>query len=128
MWFGGILLLPEEIALLAADAADDARGKDITIRDLRGLTIVADYFVICTAETQTQLNAIAARIKTRLAEHGVEARRREGDRDAAWTLLDYGDVVVHIFNPEKREFYDLDRLWGDAPEITVKMQGSGTDD
>lgn len=80
--------------------------------------MVTDYFVIVDAETEVQVRAIADGIKDELEEQGISPRRREGWEDAQWVLLDYGDTVVHVFRTEQREYYDLERLWGDAPRLT----------
>jgi len=118
----GILPLkatPEQLALLAAKAADEKRARDIVILDLRGISIVTDYFVIADAETEVQVRAITNGILERLKERGIESVRREGWEDARWVLLDLGDAVVHVFRTEDREYYDLERLWGDAPKLVL---------
>jgi ribosome-associated protein len=99
----------------AAAAADAKRAQDIVILDLRGQTLVTDYFVICTGTSRVQLRTIVDAITEALASPGPPLR--EGDEDSQWILLDYGDVVVHVFGPETRAFYRLERLWGDAPEV-----------
>jgi len=88
-------------ALLAAQAADDRRARDIIVLDLQGITIVTDYFVICSGE------------------RGVDALRSEGHEASRWILLDYGDVVVHIFLERERDYYGLERLWGDASRVDL---------
>jgi ribosome-associated protein len=80
---------------------------------------MTDYFVIASAETTIQVRAIGQGIDEALVEQGVSYIRREGWDDAHWVLLDYGDAVVHVFRQEEREFYDIERLWGDAPALTV---------
>jgi len=102
-------------ALLAAEAAEDGRARDVTVLDLRELTLVADYFVICSAPTSRQAKAIARRVEDRLAENDVRPLHSEGYGNALWILLDYGSFVVHVFRQTEREFYKLERLWGDAP-------------
>lgn len=118
----GILPLkatPEQLALLAAKAADEKRARDIVILDLRGISIVTDYFVIADAETEVQVRAITNGILERLEERGMASARREGWEDARWVLLDLGSAVVHVFRTEDREYYDLERLWGDAPKLVL---------
>lgn len=100
--------------------ADDKRATDIEILDLRGLTVMTDYFVIASADTEVQVRAISSGIKEGLEELSVLHKRREGWDDARWVLLDYGDVVVHVFRHPEREFYDLVRLWGDADRLTFE--------
>jgi ribosome-associated protein len=109
--------------VIAAQAADDKRARDIDILDLRGLTIMTDYFVLASAETAVQVRAITEGIAEALTAHEVSYARREGWDDARWVLLDYGDVVVHVFLQSEREYYDLERLWGDAPRLTVDKAG-----
>jgi len=112
-------LKAEEIAAKAARAADDKRGMRIVVLDLRQISVVADYFVIADASTEVQVRAISDGIQKALEEQGVKAARREGWEDARWVLLDYGDTVVHVFRTEERDYYDLERLWGDAPRLVL---------
>jgi ribosome-associated protein len=100
----------------AAEVADSKRGEDVVILDLRGLTMVTDYFVICTGTNRVQVRAIIDGIADALAGPGSRGVQ-EGDEYGQWVLLDYGDVVVHVFSPEARAFYRLERLWGDAPAV-----------
>jgi ribosome-associated protein len=100
-----------------AEVAEDRRAEDVVVLDLRGQTLVTDYFVICTGTSRVQIRAIveaAAQVLAEAGSHGV----REGDEAAQWVLLDYGDVVVHVFGPEARAFYRLERLWADAPVVS----------
>lgn len=91
------------------------KGYDVVIIDLRKLASFADYFVIATADSDTQVKAIADEVDKKLKDEGVKTWHREGYRSLNWVLLDYVDVVVHIFKREAREFYNLEKLWGDAP-------------
>jgi len=95
-------------------AASDKKARSIVYMDMRGLMSSTDYFVICSAPTATQVRAIADNIDEKLEEAGVKFAHREGYHEAEWILLDYGDVVAHIFKEEAREYYALERLWGDA--------------
>jgi ribosome-associated protein len=97
----------------AADAAEAKQAADVVVLDLRGQTLVTDYFVICTGTSRVQIRAITNGILESMREASPRVLR-EGDEDAQWVLLDYGDVVVHVFGPEARAFYRLERLWGDA--------------
>jgi ribosome-associated protein len=108
-----------QIALLAAEAADSKKSFDILVLDLRGLTSIADYFVICTAGSTTQVDAIADGIGHALAQEGRRPSHIEGKPSSTWVLMDYGDVVVHIFDEHTRSYYSLERLWGDAPSIPL---------
>lgn len=108
-------------ALRAAEAAESKRAEDIVVLDLRALTVVTDYFVICTGGSRLQIRAIVDGVDGTLADDaGTGAARavREGDAEAQWVLLDLGDIVVHVFGPEARAFYRLERLWGNARVVT----------
>ncbi|KPV38974.1 ribosome silencing factor [Alicyclobacillus ferrooxydans] len=106
-----------QLATEAANAAADKKAKDIKILDISGLTPIADCFVICSANSSTQVDAVARAVEEKLASLGVSCKAREGLTEARWVLLDFGDLVVHVFRPEEREFYNLERLWGDAVEV-----------
>jgi len=96
------------------------KGYDVKILDLRDIVSFADYFIICSADSDTQVKAIADEIDKSLRDEGLKCWHKEGYRALSWVLLDYVDVVVHIFKKEIREFYNLERLWGDAPIIEVE--------
>ena len=108
-----------EAAKLFAEAADDKKAFDILILDLRSLTYITDYFVICSASNTTQLGAISVVVSEELAKAGVRPSHVEGEAGANWVLMDYGDIVVHIFDEQTRIYYSLEKLWGDAPRIPV---------
>ena len=111
-----------QIALLAAEAADSKKSFDILVLDLRGLTSIADYFVICSAGSTTQVDAIADGIDHALAQEGCRPSHIEGKPSSTWVLMDYGDVVVHIFDEPARSYFSLERLWGDAPGIPLRLK------
>ena len=96
------------------------KGFDVKILDLRKLTAMADYFVICSADSDTQVKAIADEIDKNLKEEGIRLWHKEGYKGLNWVLLDYVDVVVHIFKKDVRTYYNLERLWGDAPLVNVE--------
>lgn len=102
-------------------AADDKKAKDIVVLDMRGVSLIADYFVICHGYSTTQVRAISDSIDEKMKEHGIMPLRREGVNDAHWILLDYGYCVVHIFTEEDRNFYGLERLWGDAKRVEFQL-------
>ena len=104
-------------ALRIAELASDKKAKNIKIFDVQGLTLIADAFVICTATSEPQLKAVFNSVKDGMTEIGVKPLRSEGAFHGGWLLLDFGDVLVHIFREEAREFYDLDGMWGDAKLI-----------
>jgi len=112
---------PEELAERIAAIASDRKAIDIHIIDLRELVGYTDYFVICSGNTERQTKAVHDAIYRELKDvEGLLPRRVEGEREARWILMDYLDVVVHIFTPEAREFYRLESLWGDAPVRAVQ--------
>ena len=96
------------------------KGYDVLIMDLRNLASFADYFIICSADSEVQVKAVADEIDKSLRDKGIKCWHREGYLGLTWVLLDYVDVVVHVFKKEAREFYSLEKLWGDAP--TDKVQ------
>ena len=102
-----------------ADLIFNKKGYDVRIIDLRSLTTFADFFVICSADSDTQVKAIADEIDKSLRDEGIKCWHKEGYMALSWVLLDYVDVVVHVFKKEAREFYNIEKLWGDAPSIEV---------
>ena len=106
-----------QVAIAAARAAADKQATDIVVLDVRATLVITDLFVICTAGNPRQLKTVIEAIEERIRELGERPARREGDPDAGWWLLDYVDVVVHVFAPEQRDYYDLERLWRDAPTV-----------
>jgi ribosome-associated protein len=96
------------------------KGYDVVLLDLKKLTQIADYFVICSADSDTQVKAIADEVDSKLSEEGIKSWHVEGYRALNWILIDYVDVVVHIFKKDSRDFYKLEKLWGDAPSIKVE--------
>lgn len=106
-----------EGAVMAAKEALEKKAKDVLVIDLRGLSSVTDFFVICTGDSDIQVQAIAEHVKDKLKEAGFDLLRMEGYLHAQWVLLDFGDFVVHVFHHEARAFYSLERLWGDAPQV-----------
>ncbi len=111
---------PTELADSIAAAALDRKAVDLTVLDLRGVSSVTDFFVICTARSDVHVRAICDRIEEKLAEQDERPSAREGVANGRWALLDYGDVVVHVFQSEARAFYDLERLWSHAPRFTSR--------
>ena len=111
-----------EIVQLCAESADSKKAFDILVIDLRSLTQIADYFVLCSGSNTTQVGAIADNIGHTLAQAGIHYSHVEGGMGANWVLMDYGDVVVHIFEEQTRAYYSLEKLWGDAPRVPVLLQ------
>jgi ribosome-associated protein len=101
----------------AVKAANDKFGEDITALNIGGVSTLADYFVIVTGRNANQIKAIADEIDRKLREEGLDARHIEGYNGANWVLMDYGLMIIHIFDAENRNFYSIERLWGDAETI-----------
>jgi ribosome-associated protein len=115
---------PEQIANVIADYAADRKALEVVQLDMRGISAFTDYFVICSGRTDRQTKAIHDAVHQRMkSEHGMLPERVEGLGEARWILMDYLDVVVHVFTPETREYYRLEQLWGEAPARAV---GAGT--
>jgi ribosome-associated protein len=113
-------MTPEDLAAAAIDYAADRKALDIVQLDLRGIIGYTDYFVICSGRTDRQVKAIHDAIYQGMkSDHGLLPRRVEGVSQARWILMDYLDVVVHVFTPETREYYRLEQLWGEAPAQVV---------
>jgi ribosome-associated protein len=110
----------ESVARLAAHAVLEKSGFDVAVLDLQGLSGVADFFLICSARSTTHADTVAEAVRVTLRTHGVRPRHTEGSAESGWMLLDYGDVVVHVFLEATRDFYALERLWGDAPLLSVE--------
>lgn len=111
------MLDPRALTKLAAVAAEEVNGQRVIILDMEGISSVTDYFLICSGRSAVHVQAIAEKVEERLAEEGCHYLRREGFREAQWVLLDYGFLVVHIFQEPEREFYALEKLWGDAKVV-----------
>lgn len=107
----------ESIALAAAQAASDKKAENIRILDLRKISSFADYFVICTGTSEPHLKAIASEIREKLREKFGSSAHADGFPASQWVVLDYSGVIIHIFQPDKRSFYDLESLWRDAAEV-----------
>ena len=113
------MLTPKEIAIIAAKALDAKKGKDIKVLEIEPITTLADYFVLCTGGSNTQINALCDEVEKELTAVGEEPLHREGYRGGTWVLLDYGCVAVHVFNAEARAFYSLEHVWSDGKEIDL---------
>src|SRR5512145_1889692 len=119
------MLNSREAARIAAEAAENKKALDIELLDIQGLTTIADYFLICSATNITQIGAIADGIGHALAEQGIRPSHIEGGSESTWVLMDYGDVIVHIFDEQTRSFYGLERLWGDAKRVRNNASPKG---
>jgi len=110
-----------ELARAAAAAAADKQATDIIAFDVSDQLAITDVFVLCSAANQPQMNAVKDAVEEKLLALGAKTLRREGEREARWILMDYGDVVVHIQHTEERAFYALERLWSDCPTVDLQL-------
>ncbi len=113
---------PRGLAEAAAQAGADKKATDIRLLELGELLGITDFFVIMSAGNERQLDTVAQEIEYRLKQAGRRVRRREGAKETGWILLDYGEIVVHAFTEEQRAYYDLERLWSDAPATTFQVR------
>ncbi len=110
----------KEIAKIAYNALDDKKGEDIRIIDIADISVMADYFIITGGNNKNQVQALFDNVEHELGKLEINPRHVEGYNTANWILLDYGDVIIHIFNQEDRLFYDLERIWKDGKNITIE--------
>ena len=106
-------------AKIAYEALEEKKGEDIKIIDISEISVMADYFVIANGMNMSQVQALVDNVEEKLHKAGFEMKRMEGNRSSTWVLLDFGDVVVHVFDSEDRLFYDLERIWSDGKVISV---------
>lgn len=109
----------ETVFRLVIDALQEKKAQDIKAIDISQLTTIAQYFIICSGTSTTHTQTLADYVDEKLAGHGIQCLRREGYGSARWILMDYGDIVVHVFLEEDREFYGLERLWQDGISVPV---------
>lgn len=115
------MLSEKEMTAIAVKALDDKKGKDIKVLRTADQTTLADYFIICSGTSNTQVRALSEAVEEALSKAGEEPHHIEGHRGGQWTLMDYSSVVVHIFTEEGREFYGLERLWSDAQPVDISQ-------
>ncbi len=113
------MLESRELAVLAATAAAEKKATEIVVMDVGKTLVITDFFVVATGGTARQVSAIIDEVEATLKAAGARVLGREGEREGTWVLLDYGDVVVHVFQPEEREFYRLEKLWSDAGRVEI---------
>ena len=107
------------MAQIACKAIDDKKGQDIKVIDIHNVSVIADYFVIASGTNYNQVQAIVDNVEEQLGRAGFEAKQIEGNRNSSWILMDYGDVIVHVFDEENRLFYDLERIWRDGKVLEM---------
>ena len=108
------------MARIVYKAMDDKKAEDIKLLDISEVTPVADYFIICSGANPSQIDAIIDNITAEMGKAGYSARRTEGGRNSGWILIDYTDVVVHVFSRDDRLFYDLERIWRDGKNVDIQ--------
>lgn len=111
-----------QLATVAAKAMDSKKAKDIRVLKVEDVTVMTDYFVIGTGTSSTQVGALADEVEFKTGEAGMKPLRREGFDSKNWIVLDYGTVMVHVFYPETREFYDLEHLWADGVPVEIDYE------
>ena len=121
-----IALDSKELAIVAAEAASEKKAQEIVVIDVGELLVVTDFFVICTGQNSIQVRTIADEVESKMRDIGAgKPLGREGQEDGKWVLLDYAGIVVHVFQPEDREFYRLENLWNDAERIELPAHITG---
>ena len=110
----------KELVKLAYDALEEKKAQDITVLDISNVSVIADYFIIASADNERQVSALCDGVDEALYKAGYERRSMEGYQTKTWILMDYNDVIIHIFNREDRLFYDLERIWRDGKRVDVK--------
>ena len=109
----------KKMARIAWEALDERKGEDIKIIDISEISVLADYFIIANGTNENQVKAMVQNVEDKLAQSGFEAKQREGYGLGNWVLLDFGNIIVHVFDKENRLFYDLERIWRDGKTIEV---------
>lgn len=104
----------KEMAKLACHALSEKKADDIQVIDISGISVLADYFVIADGTNQSQIEAMRDAVEEELYKAGVQVKQVEGNRNSSWILLDFGEIIVHVFSKDDRLFYDLERIWGDG--------------
>lgn len=109
----------KEMAKIAYHALDEKKGEDIRIIDIAGISVLADYFIIANGSSESQVQAMVDNVEEEMHKVGYSLKQREGYGSGNWVLLDFGDVIVHVFDKENRLFYDLERIWRDGKNIEI---------
>lgn len=106
-----------EMARIAYDALEEKKGTDIKIIDISQVSVIADYFIIATGGSMNQVNALVDEVEEQMHKHGFSMKQREGGGHSPWVLLDYSDIIVHVFDKENRSFYNLEHVWSDGRTV-----------
>lgn len=110
----------KQMAQLVCRALDEKKGRDIKVVDIHDVSVIADYFVIASGSNQNQVQAMVDNVEEQLGRAGFEPKQVEGVRNSSWILMDYGDVIIHVFDEENRLFYDLERIWRDGKTLDME--------
>ena len=110
----------KQMAQLVCRALDEKKGRDIKVIDIHDVSVIADYFVIASGSNQNQVQAMVDNVEEQLGRAGFEPKQVDGVRNSSWILMDYGDVIVHVFDEENRLFYDLERIWRDGKTLDME--------
>ena len=113
----------KDIVKIAYDALDEKLGQDIEILKIDEISVIADYLIIASGNNQNQINAMTDLAEEKLAMEGIHPKRIEGNKNSTWVLMDYGDVIIHVFSKEDRLFYDLERIWRDGENVSRDSLG-----
>ncbi|HZG14324.1 MAG TPA: ribosome silencing factor [Candidatus Bathyarchaeia archaeon] len=113
-----MIQVTQDLARLVVHAAEEKKAENLITLDIQNLSVIAEYFVICHGNNERQVQAIVKEIQEQAHKNGYTVRGVEGLDEGRWVLVDLGDVVVHVFHREEREFYNIERLWGDAPKVS----------
>ena len=108
-----------DMAKIAYEALDEKKGEAIKVIDISQISVIADYFISTNGSSDSQVKALRENVQERLARVGHHPKRAEGNRSGTWVLLDYGDIIVHVFDKENRSFYNLERTWSDGTEVEM---------
>ena len=111
---------PKEMARIGWNGLNDKKGEDIKIIDITGISVLADYFTIANGNSDSQVNALVDNVEEELHKAGFSLKQREGQASGSWVLMDFGDIIVHVFDRENRLFYDLERIWKDGRTIGIE--------
>lgn len=114
----------KEMARIAYQALSEKKGEDIKIIDIAGISVLADYFLIANGNSSSQVSALVDNVEEQLHKAGYSLKQREGQSGGSWVLLDFGDIIVHVFDKENRLFYDLERIWKDGKDISPEELSS----